>query len=114
MVIDAAVLVDARHAMAHARQSPPRHTSSEESERDRTERVRRLAALVRDGSYDVRAERLAAALLDWDPRRSSPKGSAETADRRRTYMREYMRRRRAGELAGLVPPLAETQAALSL
>jgi hypothetical protein len=70
-----------------------------ETDAERAERVRRLAQLVKGGGYDVQAHRLAAALLDWDPRRSTPRGSAETADRRRAYMRDYMRRRRAASTA---------------
>lgn len=66
-----------------------------ESDSDRASRVRRIAELVKNGAYSVQSRRLAAALLDWDPRRGSPKGSVEVADRRRTYMRDYMRRRRA-------------------
>ena len=66
-----------------------------ETDSDRAARVRQIAALVKSGSYAVQTHRLALALLDWDPRRASPKGAADTADRRRTYMRDYMRRRRA-------------------
>ena len=62
---------------------------------DRAARVSRIAAQVRSGAYAVHARRLATALLDWDPKRGSPRASAEVADRRRAYMRDYMRRRRA-------------------
>ena len=117
MVIDAAVLMDARGSAAHAQHNSHALTAYAlpqqlETESDRAGRVRMLAELVRGGCYDVRAERLAMALLEWDPRRSSPRGSAETADRRRSYMREYMRKRRAG-LAG-VPAEADTAPSLSL
>ena len=101
MVIDAAVLTGAGAGMARAGLA---EAQTHESENERACRVRRLAELVRGGCYGVRAERLAMALLDWDPRRSSPKGSAETAGRRRTYMRDYMRKRRAGLLAGVPEP----------
>jgi hypothetical protein len=67
-----------------------------ETESDRAARVRRISESVRAGRYNVQAHRLALALLDWDPRRASPKGSPEANDRRRTYMRDYMRKRRAG------------------
>jgi hypothetical protein len=57
--------------------------------------VRQLAQLVKSGDYAVQSHRLAQALLEWDPRRAGAKQSVEVADRRRAYMREYMRRRRA-------------------
>jgi hypothetical protein len=69
-----------------------------ESDSDRVARIRRIAAEVKSGGYAVHSRRLAAALLDWDPRRGSPKASAEVADRRRAYMRDYMRRRRSTRL----------------
>ena len=83
-----------------------------ESDMDRAARVSRLAAQVRSGAYAVHAHRLATALLDWDPKRGSPRASAEVADRRRSYMRDYMRRRRATRLltAGL-PALVPLNAA---
>lgn len=62
---------------------------------DRAERVRRLAQLVRGGAYLVPADRLAQALLEWDPRHTVVAHQANATERRRTYMREYMRRRRA-------------------
>lgn len=68
---------------------------TDESAHQRANRLRLLARLVRDGSYAVHSRRLAAALLDWDPRRSGPKQVTDMTDRRRSYMREYMRRRRA-------------------
>ena len=68
---------------------------SGESDAERAARVQQLSLLVKGGTYNVKADRLAMALLDWDPRRSTPRGSVETAGRRRAYMRDYMRRRRA-------------------
>ena len=67
----------------------------EETPQQRNARVRQLAQLVRGGVYTVEVRQLAAALLEWDPRRGVPRQSAEVADRRRAYMRDYMRRRRA-------------------
>jgi len=67
----------------------------EESSEARHGRVRHLAQLVKSGDYAVPSDRLASALLEWDPRRSNPKQAAEVADRRRSYMRDYMRKRRA-------------------
>ena len=90
MVLDPGVLLDNRSSpFGHG---PP----GVESERERAVRVRRIAELVRSGAYAVQTRSLAMALLDWDPRRGSARGSAESADRRRAYMRDYMRRRRAG------------------
>lgn len=67
-----------------------------ETPAEREARVRRLAQLVKQGSYVVESQHLAAALLEWDPRRVATRGSdAEAPDRRRAYMRDYMRRRRA-------------------
>ena len=71
---------------------------SDETMRDRADRLRLLAQLVKNGSYAVHSRRLAAALLDWDPRRSGQKQASEMTDRRRSYMREYMRRRRAAQV----------------
>ena len=68
-----------------------------ESLADREARVRRLAHLVRQGTYVVESQHLAAALLEWDPRRVTARGGDTSApERRRAYMRDYMRRRRAG------------------
>lgn len=68
-----------------------------ETPAEREARVRRLATLVRQGTYLVESQNLAVALLEWDPRRVSGRaGDADAPDRRRAYMREYMRRRRAG------------------
>ena len=89
MVLDPGVLLDSRSPHS---QAPP----VLESEPERAARVRRIAQMVKSGAYDVQTRRLAMALLDWDPRRGATRGSAEAADRRRTYMRDYMRRRRAG------------------
>ncbi len=75
-----------------------------EGERERAERVRRLAEQVRGGSYAVHAGRLALALLEWDPRRSVARQSHEGDDRRRTYMRDYMRRRRAARMQDEAAP----------
>lgn len=72
--------------------------AGQETDRDRAARVRKIAALVKSGAYAVHTRRLAVALLEWDPRRGAPRASAEAADRRRSYMRDYMRRRRAGRL----------------
>jgi hypothetical protein len=68
-----------------------------ETPAEREARVRRLAQLVKQGTYIVESQHLAAALLEWDPRRIAARGGdAEAPDRRRAYMRDYMRRRRAG------------------
>lgn len=67
----------------------------EETAEQRHGRVRHLADLVKSGGYAVPSHRLASALLEWDPRRNNPKQAAEVADRRRAYMRDYMRKRRA-------------------
>ena len=91
MIVDPGVLLDRTSLHVHG---PP----ATESESDRAERIKRIAAAVKTGAYAVQTRRLAMALLDWDPRRSAAKGSAEAADRRRAYMRDYMRRRRAGRL----------------
>ena len=80
-----------------------------ESDPQRAERVRRIAAEVKSGAYAVKTRRLAMALLDWDPRRGATKGSAESADRRRAYMRDYMRRRRAGRLPDALEPALRPQ-----
>lgn len=82
---------------------------------DRAARVRRLSEIVRSGAYTVHTRRLALALLDWDPRRSALKGSPDVAGRRRAYMREYMRRRRAleGEPGRSPPASRETSAGYS-
>jgi hypothetical protein len=69
----------------------------EETTEAREARIRRLMHLVSRGTYDVQSRRLAAALLDWDPHRAAPRQTADVAERRRAYMREYMRRRRAAE-----------------
>ena len=83
-----------------------------EGDIDRAARVSRIAAQVRSGAYAVHARRLATALLDWDPKRGSPRASAEVADRRRAYMRDYMRRRRATRLiADGLPALVPLSAA---
>lgn len=71
---------------------------SEETPEEREFRVQRLAEQVRTGTYAVQLQRLALALLDWDPRRGAPRNTADVSDRRRAYMREYMRRRRSGQL----------------
>jgi hypothetical protein len=77
-----------------------------ESELDRAARIRRLTAQVRSGAYSVHPRRLASAHLEWDPKRGSPRASAEVADRRRSYMRDYMRRRRSTRLptSSISPP----------
>jgi len=81
----------------------------EESPQQRSARVQQLAQLVKSGAYAVHSHRLAQALLEWDPRRGNAKQSVEVADRRRAYMREYMRRRRAQPPADLDPPSQESQ-----
>jgi len=78
----------------------------EETPEERNARVRRLADLVKTGGYAVQSHRLAMALLEWDPHRGGPKQSVEVADRRRAYMRAYMRRRRA-QSESLLSPLPE-------
>lgn len=67
----------------------------EETPEQRSSRVQQLAHLVKTGEYAVHSQRLALALLEWDPRRGGTRQSAEVADRRRAYMRDYMRKRRA-------------------
>jgi hypothetical protein len=76
----------------------------DESPQQRNARVQQLAELVKSGAYAVHSHRLAQALLEWDPRRGNTKQSVEVADRRRAYMREYMRRRRAQLPTDLGPP----------
>lgn len=98
MVLDPGVLLDGLSPRTHG---PP----GLESEPERAARVRRIAQMVKSGAYAVPTRRLAMALLDWDPRRSAPRGSAEAADRRRIYMRDYMRRRRAGRLPDPLEPV---------
>ena len=105
MIVDPGVLLESRYA-----HSPP----GAENDRERAERVKRIAAAVRTGAYAVQTRRLAMALLDWDPRRSAVKGSAEAADRRRAYMRDYMRRRRAGRLPDALEPALRPQLPSSL
>ena len=100
MIVHPGVLLDPRYA-----HSPP----GPESDRERAERVQRIAAAVRSGAYAVQTRRLAMALLDWDPRRGASKGTAESADRRRAYMRDYMRRRRAGRLPDVPAPALRPQ-----
>ena len=101
MVVDASVLMRPQRSRSSAfgwgssAAFSPGGERQEETPAERSARVHYLAALVKDGGYAVHAGRLATALLEWDPRRSNPKQSAEVADRRRAYMREYMRRRRA-------------------
>ncbi len=100
MVVNAAFLEGTeKHASQSPHTGPVGHLGhvgrSGETDNERAARVQRLAQLVKGGTYNVKADRLAMALLDWDPRRSTPRGSVETAGRRRAYMREYMRRRRA-------------------
>lgn len=100
-----------------AGRNPDLAPRAEETDADRAARVRRLAQLVRGGDYDVQAGRLAAALLDWDPRRGAQRGTPAVAERRRTYMREYMRRRRAEQLneaCGLAPAAGPPGSALAL
>jgi hypothetical protein len=71
-----------------------------ETPAEREARVRRLAQLVKQGTYVVETQHLAAALLEWDPRRVTARGGdADAPDRRRAYMRDYMRRRRSGAVA---------------
>jgi hypothetical protein len=72
-------------------------TQTEESAPERASRVSQLNQLVKEGNYTVHSRRLAMALLDWDPRRSGTRQDLEVTDRRRSYMREYMRRRRAAQ-----------------
>ena len=91
MVVDPGALLESRLARA---EGPP----GLESDGERAARIARIAALVKSGAYAVQTRSLAMALLDWDPRRGAPRSSAEAADRRRAYMRDYMRRRRAGRL----------------
>ncbi len=68
-----------------------------ESPAEREARIRRLAAMVKQGVYVVESQHLATALLEWDPKRTAPRaGDDDSQDRRRAYMREYMRKRRAG------------------
>ena len=67
----------------------------DESPQQRSARLQHLAQLVKSGGYAVYSHRLAQALLEWDPHRGSPRKAMEGADRRRAYMRDYMRRRRA-------------------
>ncbi|MBI3970545.1 MAG: hypothetical protein HY332_04590 [Chloroflexi bacterium] len=67
----------------------------DETREQREARIQSLAQLVKSGVYAVQSNRLAAALLEWDPKRSTPRQATDGADRRRAYMREYMRRRRA-------------------
>ena len=102
MIVDPGVLLE-----LHSRQSyaPP----GVESDPERAARVRRIAAAVKSGAYAVQTRRLAMALLDWDPRRGGTKGTAESADRRRAYMRDYMRRRRAGRLPDPLEPALRPQ-----
>ncbi|MBU6287782.1 MAG: hypothetical protein ACKO2D_09565 [Chloroflexota bacterium] len=74
-----------------------------ETPAEREARVRRLAQLVKQGTYVVESQHLAAALLEWDPRRVATRGGdSEAPDRRRAYMRDYMRRRRADAAAAAV------------
>jgi hypothetical protein len=80
---------------AICRQQAAQCECQEETPDQRRLRVQSLAELVKAGSYAVRAHQLASALLEWDPKRSSPQHAFETADRRRAYMRAYMRKRRA-------------------
>ena len=108
MVVNAAFIEGTeKHAGQLAHTGPVGSTGharpAGESDAERAARVQRLAQLVKGGTYNVMADRLAMALLDWDPRRSTPRGSVETAGRRRAYMREYMRRRRATQPASDVP-----------
>ena len=102
MIVDPGVLLELPSGTALG---PPRA----ETESDRAERIQRIAAAVKSGAYAVQTRRLAMALLDWDPRRGAPKGSAEAADRRRAYMRDYMRRRRAGRLPDVPDPALRPQ-----
>ncbi|NBX46708.1 MAG: hypothetical protein EBT22_05760 [Chloroflexi bacterium] len=68
---------------------------------EREARIRRLAAMVKQGAYVVESQHLATALLEWDPKRTAPRaGDGEGLDRRRAYMRDYMRKRRAGNGSG--------------
>jgi len=72
-----------------------------ESPAEREARIRRLAAMVKQGAYVVESQHLATALLEWDPKRTAPRaGDGEGQDRRRAYMRDYMRKRRAGNGTG--------------
>ena len=87
--------------------------SWEESPQQRGARVQQLAQLVKSGAYAVHSHRLAQALLEWDPRRGNARQSVEVADRRRAYMREYMRRRRAQLPAEGVQPVPLSQASQS-
>ena len=108
MVVNAAFLEGTeKHAGQIAHTGPVGSTGhasrAGETDAERAARVQRLAQLVKGGTYNVMADRLAMALLDWDPRRSTPRGSVETAGRRRAYMREYMRRRRATTPASDLP-----------
>jgi hypothetical protein len=85
-----------------------------ETPAEREARVRRLAQLVKEGTYVVESQHLAAALLEWDPRRVAVRGGdAEAPDRRRAYMRDYMRRRRAGAAAGAAAVEQEIGAAMA-
>ena len=98
MVLDPGVLLERRTVRL---QRP----AGLESELEREARVQLIAQMVKSGAYAVQTRHLAMALLDWDPRRGAPRGSAETADRRRAYMRDYMRRRRAGRLPDPLAPV---------
>jgi hypothetical protein len=107
MVLDAKVLTRPLGWAANLDAGPPPQGAAPggsstqlegERERERMLRIQALAEQVRDGSYAVHARRLALALLDWDPRRSPARHANEVDDRRREYMREYMRRRRAARV----------------
>ena len=102
MIVHPGVLLESIPTRAHAPPLP-------ESEAQRAERIRSIASAVKSGAYAVQTRRLAMALLDWDPRRGTAKGSAESADRRRAYMRDYMRRRRAGRLPDPPEPVLRPQ-----
>ena len=104
MVLDPGALLE-NQSPRSATLAPP----GAETEPERAARVRRIAEMVKSGAYAVQTRQLAAALLEWDPRRSAPRGSAESADRRRTYMRDYMRRRRAGRLLDDAAPALRPQ-----
>jgi hypothetical protein len=83
----------------------------EETPEERSRRIEYLAQLVRTGGYAVQSDRLAHALLEWDPRRTGAKQSAEVANRRRAYMRDYMRKRRALSIHAPTPSPSESFAA---
>ena len=77
--------------------------SIRETDEQRKDRVTRIKELVKSSRYHIDANSLAEAIFDWNPSRKQLEPPLNVILRRRTNMREYMRRRRADLKQSLLP-----------